>query len=261
MNKLFYLNTCKELVLADLVVFKQSLFDKVIDMAIWVVLTIFVTGYIMPYFGLAQDFGPFQLGGVIAATGLFELYTNVFELTADLQGDRVINYGLTLPIPSWMALMSKSAYYAITYFILALIMLPLGKLCLWNQLSLSNIAYGKLLLVLVLQSIFYACCVLWTSTLIANLSRLGTIWARFIFPMWFMGGFQFSWMALYHVLPVLAYIDLINPMIYVTEATRTALLGQEGYLNFWLCCGALVLFSVACAWHALKRMQKRLDFV
>jgi ABC-type polysaccharide/polyol phosphate export permease len=79
--------------------------------------------------------------------------------------------------------------------------------------------------------------------------------------MWFMGGFQFSWMSLYSAIPVVAYIDLINPVIYVTEATRVALLGQEGYLSFWLCCGTLLLFSVGCAWYALKRMKKRLDFV
>lgn len=261
MNKLFYLNTCKELILADLMVFKQILRGKIIDMAIWVALSIFVTAYIMPYFGLSHDFGPFQFGGIIASLGLFELYTNVFELTADLEGDRVINYGLTLPIPSWMAIMSKSAYYAIVNLVLALIMLPIGKLCLWNQLSLHNIAYGKLLIALVLQSICYACFAPWTTTLISNLSSLGSIWARFIFPMWFMGGFQFSWYALYAIVPKLAYIDLINPVIYATETTRATLLGQEGYLPFWPCSFALLVVSILCAWHSLKRMKKRLDFI
>jgi len=261
LHYLRYLNTCKELVLADLTVFRQTLGNKVIDMAIWVALTVFVTGYIMPYFGLSENFGVFQFGGVLASMGLFELYSNVFELTADLEGDRVINYGLTLPIPSWMAIMSKSAYYAITYFILTLIMLPIGKMCLWNQLSLQDIAYGKLCIALILQSIFYACFVPWTVTRISGLSNLNSVWARFIFPMWFMGGFQFSWMSFHHVLPFCAYMDLVNPMVYVTESTRAALLGQEGYLNFWLCCGALTFFSILCAWHALKRMKNRLDFV
>lgn len=261
MNKLFYFNTCKQLVCADLIVFKRTLHNKIIDMAIWVVLSILVTAYIMPYFGLAQNFGPFQFGGIIASLGLFELYRSVFELTADLEGDRVINYCLTLPMPSWMAIMSKSASYAIAYFILSCIMMPIGKLCLWNQLSLQDIAYGKLIIILALQSIFYATFVPWAVTFIDGLSNLERVWARFIFPMWFMGGFQFSWLALHHVLPIVAYIDLINPMIYITEGTRAALLGQQGYLNFWLCCSVLILFSSACAWHALCRMKKRLDFV
>lgn len=261
MNKLFYLKTCKELVHADLVVFKKNLLNKAIDVGIWAVLNILVTGYIMPYFGLKQDFGVFQFGGIVASVGLFELYTNVFELTADLEGDRVINYGLTLPIPSWMAIMSKSAYYAITYIILALIMLPIGKMCLWNQLIVSNISYVKLLVIIVVQSIFYACLVPWTVTFIANLSNLGTVWSRFVFPMWFMGGFQFSWLSLSALFPLFAYMSLVNPMIYVTEATRAALLGQAAYLPFWLCISALIVFSIGVAWHALKRMKKRLDFV
>ncbi len=261
MHKSFYFNTCKQLIYTDLIVFKRNLHSKIIDMMIWVVLSTFVTAYIMPYFGLSRDFGPFQFAGVIASLGLFELYRSVFELTADLEGDRVINYALTLPIPSWMALASKSASYAIAYFTLSCIMLPLGKICLWSQFSLQEIAYGKLVIILMLQSIFYASFVPWATTFIDGLSNLERVWARFIFPMWFMGGFQFSWLSLHHVLPVVAYLDLINPMIYITEGTRAALLGQAGYLNFWLCCGVLMLITVVVGMHALCRMKKRLDFV
>lgn len=261
MNKQSYFSTCKQLILADLTVFRQSLMDEIIDMGIWVVLSVLVSAYIMPYFGLNADFGPFQFAGIVASLGIFQLYSNVFQLSADLEGDRVINYGLTLPIPSWMAIMSKSAYYAITYLTLSLIMLPIGKICLWNQLSLQAISYDKLLIILVLQSIFYACFVPWTVTFIKSLSNLGSVWARFIFPLWFMGGFQFSWTALHSALPSVSYINLLNPVIYVTEGTRAALLGQPGYMNFWICCAMLITFSVACAWHALIRMKRRLDFV
>jgi hypothetical protein len=261
MHKLSYFNICKQLVMTDLVVFKKTIPDKIVDMAIWVTLSLFVTGYIMPYFGLSKDFGPVQFGGIVASLGLFEVYSSIFELMADLEGDQVISYGLTLPIPSWMAIMSKAIYYAITYFVLSVIMLPVGKLCLWDQLAMNAIVYHQLLFILLLQSIFYACFALWTTTFVRNLSGMGSIWARFIFPMWFMGGFQFSWLALHHVLPIIAYVDLLNPVTYITEGTRAALLGQSGYLNFWLCCGALALFSIACTVHALYRMKKRLDFV
>src|ERR1700721_736051 len=104
MDKKFYFMVSKQLIHADLTIFKQIFFDKFIDLTIWVVLSIVVMGYIMPFFGLSHDYGTFQLGGVIAAAGLFELFSNVVELVADFEGDRVINYSLTLPIPSWLAL-------------------------------------------------------------------------------------------------------------------------------------------------------------
>lgn len=123
MNSLSYLKICKDLVHADLLVFKQTLFDKFIDVAIWVILTMLVTIYIMPYFGL-HDFGVFQLGGILAAVGLFELYAGAIELVSDFEGNRIIDYNLTLPLPSWMAIVSKGTYYFIVYFVLTICVFP-----------------------------------------------------------------------------------------------------------------------------------------
>ncbi len=261
MKKNLYFTVCKNLILSDLIVFKQTFFNKLIDVTIWVVLTIFVAGYIMPYFGLAASFGAVQLGGVLAAVGLFELYSSVVDLVVDFEGDRGIDYRLTLPIPSWLAIVSKAAYYFIVYFTLTVCMLPVGKLSLWNQLDLLQINYFQLLLALIFQSIFFACFVIWASSVIENMSKLGSVWARFIFPMWFMGGYSFSWMSLYYVLPVVAWINLINPMIYITESTRAAMLGQQEYLNFWACLLAIAFFSVVCLVVGMRNLKKRLDYV
>lgn len=261
MHKPSYFKICKGLVNIDLLIFKDQFLDKFIDITIWVVLSLIVMSYVMPHFGLAADFGVFQLGGLIAAAGLFELYANVVELVSDFQGDRVINYGLTLPIPSWMALCSKTIYFTIIYIILSTLMIPIGKLCLFNQFDLTHICYYKLALIILFQSIFYACFVLFPASIINNMMQLGTVWARFIFPMWFLGGFQFSWTALYETLPILAYINLCNPMIYITEAVRVALLGQEGYLNFWLCLFVIILYSCFFLSIALRNLKRKLDYV
>ncbi len=256
-----YFNVCKNLIISDLLIFKQTFLDKFIDISIWIILTIFVTGYIMPYFGLADNFGIFQLGGVIAAVGLFEVYVSAVDLVADLQADRVVDYTLTLPIPSWLAIVSKAGYYFFVYLALTISVLPLGKILLYNQLDLTQINYAKLLLAIIFQSAFYACFVIWAASVIDDLARLGSVWSRFIFPMWFMGGFQFSWTSLYHVIPMIAWIDLINPMIYITESTRVAISGQAEYLNFWLCLLAIAFFSTAFLLVGLINLKKRLDFV
>jgi ABC-type polysaccharide/polyol phosphate export permease len=203
----------------------------------------------------------FQLGGVLAAIWLFELYSSAVDLVADFEGDRMIDYRLTLPIPSWLAIVSKAGYYFIIYTALSVLMLPIGKLSLWYQLDLSQINYLQLALAIIFQNIFCACFVIWASSVIENMSKLSSVWARFIFPMWFMGGFQFSWMSLYHVLPIVAWIDLINPMIYITESTRVALLGQADYLNFWVCLLAITFFSGVCLAMGMRNLKKRRDYV
>lgn len=256
-----YFHVCKELICADLLCFKQTFLDKFIDVSIWVILTMVVTSYIMPYFGLSHDFGVFQLAGIVAAIGLFELYASAVEFVSDLEGNRCINYSLTLPIPSWLALISKATYYFIIYFILSVLMLPIGKLTLWNQFNLAQINYFKLFLSFIFQNIFYACFVLWIASIVDNMNKFGSVWARYIFPLWFMGGFQFSWMALHHVLPNVAYINLLNPMIYITEAMRISLLGQDGYLNFWLSLLAIAFFSALTLYVGIRNLKQRLDFV
>lgn len=215
----------------------------------------------MPYFGVQQGFGLFQFGGVLAAIGIFEIYRTAVDLVLDFEGDRIIDYRLTLPIPSWMVLLSKLIYFTLVYLFLAICMIPVGKICLWNQLDLMQINYFQLILALLFQSIFCACFVLFVSSWIEHVGKMGTIWSRCVFPMWFMGGFAFSWKALYSVWPTLAWIDLINPMIYVTESTRVAILGQENFLNFWLCLLAITFFSLTFFAIGMYKLQKRLDYV
>ena len=262
MQKISYFNVCKNLIAIDLITFKQLFLDKFIDLSIWVVLTTIVIAYIMPYFGLAVDFGVFQLGGLIAATGLLEMgNSNAVELVSDFEGDRVISFNLTLPIPSWLALVSKAGYYFITYTILSLLMLPIGKLCLWNQFDLASIHYPKLILAIFALNLFYASFALWMASIVPNINKMGQVWMRFIFPLWFLGGFQFSWMASYKTIPSFAMVNLINPMIYTTEAVRVALLGQEGFINFWLCLLAILFFATLSLYFGITNLRKRLDFI
>jgi hypothetical protein len=261
MKTVSYFAICKELIRCDVTVFTQMIVDKIIDLAVWASISIFVNAYVMPYFGVQEGFGLFQFGGILAAVGIFELYTTVMDLVLDFEGDRIIDYRLTLPIPSWLALASKVIYYALTYFILAVCMIPVGKICLWHRFDLMQVNYLKLLLALIFQSLLCACFSLFIASWIENVNRLGTVWSRFIFPMWFMGGFAFSWGALYSVWPTLAWIDLVNPMIYVTESTRVAILGQEEFMNFWLCLLAITFFCAVCFAVGMHKIKRRLDYV
>ncbi len=262
MQKVSYFNVCKNLIEMDLIVFKHMFLDKFIDLTIWISLTTVVTAYILPYFGLAADFGVFQLGSLIAAAGLFEMgNSNVVDLVSDFEGDRVISFNLTLPIPSWLALVSKAGYYFIIYTILSLLMLPIGKLCLWSQFDLTSVHYPKLIMAIFALSLFYASFALLVASMVANIAKMGQVWSRFIFPLWFLGGFQFSWMASYKTIPSLAIANLVNPMIYITEAVRVALLGQEGFINFWVCLLAIVFFAIVSLYLGITSLRKRLDFI
>ncbi len=250
-----------KLLRTDLEIFKQTIGDKLIDLFIWIVTMVLVTTYLMPSFGLAVAYTGFLVASLVVSAGLFEVYGSVTNLVSDFESNNITSYYLTLPMPSYLVFIEKMAYFTINTLTMGLLVLPISKLLAWNALDLSQLNLFKLGLMFMLANVFYAAFTLWVTSRTPGLEQIGSVWMRFVYPLWFLGGFQYSWQVLYDYSPTLAYISLINPMIYVMEGARAAVLGQEGSLNFWMCLGMLLLFTILCCWHGLKLLKKRLDYI
>jgi ABC-2 type transport system permease protein len=260
-NKLFNFTIFKHLLQAKLVNIRSEVTERIINIYIWAACTIFVTGYVMQSFGLAQNFGVFQFAGILATVGLFELYGNTATLIADFEGDRKIAYYLALPTSAPSVMASYVAHWVIHSVSECLALVPLGICMLFGQLNFMSIAWGKLLFFIVLSNTLWAVMAFVLAAYLPNIDKLGVAWCRVIFPLWFLGGFQFSWSAMLGVTPALAYIMLANPMVYGTEGVRAVILGQQGYIPFWLCCTFLAALCVVMMLWAGAALRKRLDFV
>lgn len=240
---------------------RTTLTDKLINLYIWGICSLFVYSYVMQAFGLANDFGPFQLGGILASIGLFEVYSNAVTIVSDIEGDRTITYYLSLPAPAFTILASFVCYYAFISITMGILLLPLAKIILGSQFVLANVSWLSLILFISLINLFYATATLLLSALIPSMDKFDILWTRFIYPIWFLGGFQFSWKSVHDKVPWFSYIILVNPVTYATEGIRAVLLGQTGYLPFWLCCLVIFVLWIFVAWGAYKTLKKRLDFV
>jgi len=256
-----YAITFKALLYADLIVFKKEILNKIIDNAIVVVINLLVMGFILQRFGLQSNFGLMMVGGLIPMTLLFYAYPFVFTTVGDIEGPRTISYYLTLPIPSGLILLKNACSIALQGFMLIATIIPLAKLVLGSQLDLTAISWGWLLIMSALSSFFFGVFSLWVISMIKNMSMLSSVFSRFIFPLWMLGGFQFSWQSIHLTYPWFSYIALLNPFIYTTEGIRASIIGQEEFLPFWSCVVAIIFFTV-CFWCiTYKRLKKRLDFV
>jgi hypothetical protein len=170
---------------------RKTLTDKSINFYIWAICLLFVSGYLMQSFGLSKDFGPFQLGGILASVGLFELYGNAVTIVADIEGDRAISYYLTLPTATFTVLASHVCYYTMISFSMGLILLPLAKIILGAQFVLANVSWLSLFFFLLLVNVLYATATLLLSALIPSMDKFDILWIRFIFPLWFLAAFSF----------------------------------------------------------------------
>lgn len=261
MQKVSYFHVIKELVRTDLRIFRKVAVGKWIDMFIWISTITMVFAYIMPAFGLTRTYGVFMIASMCSTAGLFQTFAYVAELVADIEGDKIVSYHFTLPFNSWMVFLQQIICSTIKFMALGALVLPAGKLMLWNSFSLAQISYSKYLIIFTLSNIFYAILGLWTACFVQRLLRMDSVWMRMIYPLWFLGCFQFSWLSLHKVAPILAYVDLLNPITYISEGTRAAVIGQQGSINFWICVVVLICFIGVGSFHSIARMKKRLDFV
>jgi len=250
-----------ELLKTDLFIYKKIIFDSLINAAIWLVSTVIIFAYIFPHIGMPKAFGTFIAVGCIANSIFWDVWTTSTSFIADIEGEKKINYFLTLPIPNTLIFVKQIISYAIKAGIPALFLLPLMKLLLWNRMSLANFSLTKFSIIFVLISIFVGAFSLFITSLIKSIDHVGNIANRFLFPLWLFSGTNYPWKLLYSISPILAYLTFLNPLLYAMEGSRAAILGQDGYLPFWACAIMLVIFTFLFGWLGIRKLKKRLDFV
>lgn len=255
------LNVFWQLLKTDLIIFKKYILGKFINTTIWVVFIGLLFIYVMPQLGLAKDFGSFWIVGSIASCAMFEIFPSVAELVADLSGNNTTSYYLTLPVSNAVIFLEKMCLQAIKSMTIATIVLPLGKIMLWNKTIYTNFSISKFIPMFLILNLFYGAFALFTITLIKDMAAIDNIWGRILFPLWFFGGADFSWKILNGLSPILSYLAFLNPVIYTMEGIRSTVLGQTGYLNFGLCLAVLIGFTFAFALISIIRFKKRLDWV
>lgn len=251
----------KQLLWTDLKIFSQMIKDKIINFLIWVITSAWVNTYLMSAFGVSQEYSTFMIAGFCATAGFFEIYPSVVQWVSDIEGDQIISYYLTLPIPAWLVLTRMIVFFAISSGALSLIVLPTCKLLAWNKFDIAALNIVEFSAIFIAMNIFYGAFTLLVTSYVKNMSSLGNVWMRFVYPIWFLGGFQYAWYTLYKTSPTFGFLALVNPMTYVMEAIRISILGPQGYLPFWPCVLIVIAFAILSAFVGIARLKKRLDFV
>ena len=250
-----------QLLRRDLLAFRREYISKLLDTFWLFFCNVIAFGYFMQLEGAHAGYAAFFVVGAIASFGFIEIVGKVSILMADLQGDRTISHTLVMPIrPTWV-FCYMGVSWAMTSALLSIPLFPLGKLLVFNGLDLSLISYWRLLLMYITINLFFGFFALWLAGILKDISSLSSLWLRYIAPMWMFGAYTYSWGAVYQMNHLIGIVSFINPMLYVMEGMRSAMLGPKGYLPFWICFLVLWGFIMACTWHAIRRFKKRLDCV
>ncbi len=250
-----------QLVRADLAVFRQVAWSETIDLLIWACVVLAINVYLLPLFGVPTAYILISFSGTLASAISFRTFPAIYNLVGDIHGDRQISQKLILPVHPAAIFGAMALASCLSSLWVSLWAIPAAILIIQHAMPglMVNPLYFSV--VWIISAAFFSVFSIWVASFVKGPQQMGKVFIRFMFPLWFFGGFQFTWEKLYSQAPILAYIDLLNPYIYAMEAMRTAVLGSESNLNFGLCILALIIMGVLAFTHAFRRFKKQLDFV
>lgn len=200
------------------------------------------------------------LAGSIAFIFLIvSISLNIYQLF-DFNGDRYIDFQICILNPR-LVLLEKILFSSIFCLLLSLPFLITSKLMLQDRLDISNASFFNLFIIFYLGSFFFSCYVILATCILPGAHKMGSWWRRFNNPLLMLGGSWVPWITMFKLSPILGYLVLINPILYITEGTRGALIGYEMFIPFIFCALALIIASIIFLYLAFYYFRKRTDHI
>lgn len=255
------INTFCQIVYREIAIFIKLLLSKLMDILIITFTNVMVFAFLMPYFGLKSSYGSLIAVGLIGILPLFEVIPKTTNLVSDITGNRKISYFLTLPLPTNFIIAAIPVGWAACGAIYSIFILPVAKIFLYNKLDLSHFSIIKFIIGFITIQLMYGFFALFLTSLIKDMKYISWIWSRIVNPLLMFGGYFYTWVTINSISHFIGIINLINPVMLSCECLRAAVLGQKGYLNFWLTTLGLWFFIVVFAFWGIIRLKRRLDCV
>jgi len=222
----------------------------------------FAIGYIMAntYLGYNSGQGTnLFIGHILIIVVAFANSLNI-GLLFDFENQRCIDYQITLLSPR-LIILERILFASLFTFAISIPFFPIASLILGNSFAHATISWPKTFLVLYASSLCCSAYTQFTACVIPNSRKLRSFWMRVNFGLINLGGIFIPWHVMNKFSSVLGYITLLNPLLYITEGLRSAILGLPEFINAWICMSAMLAFSVLFTLLAFHFFKKRIDHV
>jgi len=217
---------------------------------------LFVFGKVLGSLGYTQHgYANLLFPGLVALTAVITgMQTLAFPLVAEFGWTREIEDRLLAPMPTAFVAAEKVVFAVLRALVAALIMIPIGVLILgsvpWRWSGLPLFAAGVLLGALVGAGFGLV-----LGTLVQP-QRINLLFSLVFTPLLFTGCSQYPWPSLSN-LRWFQVITACNPMTYVSELMRAALVPSVPHIRPWVC--LVVGFSSVAVlmWFGLRGFFRR----
>jgi ABC-2 type transport system permease protein len=221
------------------------------------VLFLIVFGFLLPKMGFVR--GGYQtalLPGILAVSlALSAIQSVALPMVQDFGWTKEIEDRLLAPVSTQLVAAEKIVAEAIQGIISAVVVLPLARLIMGPIPSLTFGHVGDVLVITVLGATAFSALGMWLGTGIAP-QQIGLMFSAIVAPMMFFGCAYYPWRGLDSV-PVMKYLVLLNPLVYVAEGMRGALTPEVAHMPLSLSMGALLAISSLFWIAGFRSFRKR----
>ena len=209
------------------------------------VLFIIVFGFLLPKMGFVRGgYTTALLPGIIAVSlALSAVQAVALPMVQDFGWTREIEDRLLAPVPTPLIASEKVVAGAVQGIISAVVVLPIARIIMGPIQGLSVEHIVPFIGVTALGAVTFSALGLLMGTAIAP-QQIGLMFSIIIAPMLMFGCAYYPWRGLDRV-PVMKYLVLVNPLVYVAEGMRGAITPEVPHMPIVASASALVVLAGA----------------
>jgi ABC-2 type transport system permease protein len=217
---------------------------------------LFVFGKVLSSLGYTRPgYNHLLFPGIVALTAvLTALQSTALPLVLEFSFTKEIEDRLLAPIPVALVAVEKMVFAAMRALVAALCMFPIGVLVL-GSVPWRAAGAPQFVIILLLGTLVGAAMGLTMGTLVPP-NRINIAFTLVLTPLLFTGCSQYPWPSL-DTLPWFQVVTAFNPMTYVSEGMRGALVPAVPHIRPAICVAALILSIAAFSAIGIRGFMRR----
>ena len=245
------------ILLRDITVARRELPYFLLRTTLQPIMFVIIFGYLMPKMGIvAAGYTSLMLPGILALSLALSAVQSVsLPMVQDFGWTKEIEDRLLAPIGHELVAIEKVVSGVLQGIIAALFVLPIARLIMGPIPGLTFSHFPLLLILTILGGAAFSAIGLFLGTGIAP-QQIGLMFSVIVGPMIMFGCTYYPWRGLDRT-PLMKYLVLIDPLVYVSEGMRAALTPAVPHMELWGIFGALVVVTVVFGRLGLKTFDKR----
>ena len=220
-------------------------------------LFIIVFGALLPRMGfVGAAYRAALLPGILAISlTMSAIQAVALPMMQDFGWTKEIEDRLLAPVPTRVVAAEKIVAAVIQALIAGIVVLPIARIIMGPIPNLSFANTGAIIVIALLGATAFSSLGMWLGTAISP-QQIGLMFSVIVAPMIFFGCAYYPWRGLDKV-PVVKYLVLINPLVYVAEGLRGVMTPDTPHMSLGVVTVALIILAIAGWMLGMRSFYKR----